>query len=119
MPAVSSNASERLRGQERYPGGREARSIERAAVDLQYSTAQAGSGTRAHYGLAGWAGWLAGWLGWLAGWAGLARARWRLYLLYGQVPARVPKRAPLVELVLTVTIMRRARSVPPINITQP
>ena len=35
------------------------------------------------------------------------------------IPARVPERAPLVELVLTVTIMRRARSVPPINITQP
>ena len=35
--------------------------------------------------------WLAGGLGWLAGlgWAGLARVRWKLYLLYGQVTARV------------------------------
>ena len=27
-------------------------------MDLLYSIAQAGSGARAHYGLAGWAGWL-------------------------------------------------------------
>ena len=40
-------------------------------MDLLYSTAQAGSGARAHYRLAGWLGWLgwAGWLGWL-GWVG-------------------------------------------------
>ena len=31
-------------------------------MDLLYSIAQAGSGARAHYRLAGWAGWLAGWL---------------------------------------------------------
>ena len=37
-------------------------------MDLLYSIAQAGSGARAHYGLAGLAG-LAGRLaGWLAGW---------------------------------------------------
>ena len=36
-------------------------------MDLLYSIAQAGSGARAHYGLAGlgWAG--LGWAGWLAG----------------------------------------------------
>ena len=65
---MPTNASPRLRERERLPGGQEARWIERGALDLLYSTAQAGSGARAHYGLAGWlAGWL-GCLGWLAGW---------------------------------------------------
>ena len=57
------NASARLRARERLPRGQEARWIERGALDLLYSTAQAGSGDPTEQ-----AGWLAGWagLGWLA-----------------------------------------------------
>ena len=54
------NASARLRERERLPGGQEARWIERGALDLLYSTAQAGSGDPTEQaggaGL-GWAGW--------------------------------------------------------------
>ena len=66
LPALPADALERLRGQERSPGGREARSVERAAVDLLYSIAQAGSGgpCTEQAGL-GWLGWVG--LGRLAG----------------------------------------------------
>ena len=59
---MPTNASARLRERERLPGGQEARWIERGALDLLYSTAQAGSEDPREQ--AGWLGWLAGWLGW-------------------------------------------------------
>ena len=59
---MPTNASPRLRERERLPRGQEARWIERGALDLLYSTAQAGSGDPTEQ-----AGWLAGWLAGLAG----------------------------------------------------
>ena len=56
---MPTNASPRLRERERLPGGQEARWIERGALDLLYSTAQAGSGAPTEQ--AGGAG--LGWLG--------------------------------------------------------
>ena len=67
---MPTNASPRLRERERLPGGQEARWIERGALDLLYSTAQAGSGDPTEQaGGAGGAG-----LGW-TGLAGLTKCR--------------------------------------------
>ena len=62
---MPTNASARLRERERLPGGQEARWIERGALDLLYSTAQAGSGdpTEQAGGAGGAGGAGLGWLG--------------------------------------------------------
>ena len=78
---MPTNASARLRERERLPGGQEARWIERGAVDLLHSTAQAGSG-----GPTEQAGWLAG----LAGLAGLQNAIYNVpldFVPFGRGPA--------------------------------
>ena len=63
---MPTNASPRLRERERLPGGQEARWIERGALDLLYSTAQAGSGdpTEQAGGAGGAGGAGLGWAGW-------------------------------------------------------